>query len=661
MSYSPSRLVRVAILAGIGSSPLISDLRAQSSVGDGTHPALTYRLTPAVQGPLPECKVNSECNDGDGCTVDECLGGTCFNTSVQGNLCGGTAACNGQPCVGGFCDCVEQPTLCLELQQVPFPPGENCYLPDTEIEMRVEMGASETPICGAQFFLQYDPAVLDFEEFNVGGGIFVFPVAQFVDEVNGLMDFAIGADPFGGPCEGTNGPATVGTFLFRTLATCNSFGARFRPHNPPTRFASSTGQGICPLGFNPPNCALVDPCVTGEMNVSDEIPQYNCPYPNGTVIDLDFGCATLDPLLFDAIAAFDVCDGQIDPGCTITYYPPCGGELLCPLGSCGTTAAGFCDVPVDIPFNDLRDGGIFPMGRVTFDCLASNGCGLNNTCAFEVRKAPLQTLVVEVELSPTIHPGSAADPLVRCIEFGVSECGDIANPLNNAVPADLTFGLPLNIAGHSTKVVQLPPGNWSCLTAEDPLHTLKATCNLTCVDDFMGVDDQGQPIQFPSAFVASFKGSPELNQLCHWLIGGNLNDDSVIDLLDFIVFIMHQGPAPDASTPCGTVGPNADINGDGLVNVIDFSFIAINFILTDKDPCEVICTPPPAASVTPARMSVTVPDLYRMGMGHMAGADLDRDGVVDLTDIALYMNAAVAEDLSGVDGESLSPARTTRP
>jgi len=37
------------------------------------------------------------------------------------------------------------------------------------------------------------------------------------------------------------------------------------------------------------------------------------------------------------------------------------------------------------------------------------------------------------------------------------------------------------------------------------------------------------------------------------------------------------------------------------------------------------------------RSSVTVRELHRMGLGHLAIADLNGDGVIDATDIALFL------------------------
>ena len=57
---------------------------------------------------------------------------------------------------------------------------------------------------------------------------------------------------------------------------------------------------------------------------------------------------------------------------------------------------------------------------------------------------------------------------------------------------------------------------------------------------------------------------------------GDLQDDAVVDLVDFATFAIcfsGGGPIP-AACPCGV---EADFNGDGLVNLIDFATFAVNF------------------------------------------------------------------------------------
>ena len=88
-------------------------------------------------------------------------------------------------------------------------------------------------------------------------------------------------------------------------------------------------------------------------------------------------------------------------------------------------------------------------------------------------------------------------------------------------------------------------------------------------------------------------------------------------------------------TPCDAAGtPHADVNGDGIVDLLDWSFIQANYLVEATQPgC---CLDNVAAFAVAARTSVSVNQLFRWRLGHLAVADLNRDGHVDDADIALY-------------------------
>ncbi len=183
--------------------------------------------------------------------------------------------------------------------------------------------------------------------------------------------------------------------------------------------------------------------------------------------------------------------------------------------------------------------------------------------------------------------------------------------------------------------------DWSCIEVGDPKHTLRSTSSVECIND--------------EAWYAAFKGSPAISPISHWLIGGNINGDVRIDIADFTAYISavvnigsydsNGDTIPDGSSDCSTSPTeiHADINGDGLISIIDFSFIAINFFGNDKARCEeTICDKgASAAAVSPydtrprARMSVK--ELVDEGLLNAAAADFDGDGFVDIVDMSLYM------------------------
>jgi hypothetical protein len=577
---------------------------------------------------------NLSCVDENPCTIDACCetaGDVIFSNSVGDVTCDASDSCqnvdindiacndlNDCPvgstdCAGGFCVCVANPSLCLEVETDP---GTNCLTGVDEggdVIVNVIKGSGTTAICAAQFFLQYDTSSLDFVSIVPGGGVFNTVSVEFVDEVAGTIDYLVGEDP-GAICLGEKDEALIATITFTNIAACKGDGVCFRPHNPPTRLGAADGEEICPLGHIRPDgtCGLdnnpqAEPCCTGAFSVDSTDPVVTCP-------DIvEFGNADCGKVTryvtWPPITAADNCDGALPVNCTIMHN---GG------------------VNVD---HLLMGGGNFPPGVTTIECSGTvDNCGNSADCSFSVGNSGLNGLHVDVELSPTMDAG----PITRGIEFSVSDCGSIANPEPVTTCADVDFGFPFNIPGHGEAQAKIPPGNWLCIEARDPLHTLNATCDVSCED----IPGKGE------VWYASFKGSKDLSDTCHWLVNGNLNGEDGdgngrIDVLDYVTYLacVANNPNPGEDTPCGTAGPHCDINGDGIVSLLDFAFILVNIFNTDKAGCDAVCSPTVAAGeVGGARESVTVRELVAMGMGaHAAAADVDGNGIVNLTDMALYL------------------------
>jgi hypothetical protein len=119
---------------------------------------------------------------------------------------------------------------------------------------------------------------------------------------------------------------------------------------------------------------------------------------------------------------------------------------------------------------------------------------------------------------------------------------------------------------------------------------------------------------------------------------GNANGDSVIDIFDFGAFVAQRGGQLPLNTDSSSVGPHTDFNassdgaGSGTaadVTNADLSFLAVNFFAVDET-CGAFNSQRPVARVS-------VKDLRRMGLVGQEFADLNGDGWVDTTDIALMM------------------------
>ena len=127
----------------------------------------------------------------------------------------------------------------------------------------------------------------------------------------------------------------------------------------------------------------------------------------------------------------------------------------------------------------------------------------------------------------------------------------------------------------------------------------------------------------PSVVGARYLAAVSLSQ-------GDSNDDDLVDVLDFGMYVADRG-----------VGKNplsrSNFDRNPVVNNADFSFIGLNFLLTG-DACG------GAFNGGAPRERVSVKDLRRAGLGHMVEADINGDGWVDATDMALAMQGIYRRD-----------------
>ena len=532
------------------------------------------------------------CNDGGKCTYDdECDGAeppVCVGLDVNLVACTSSDSCLATTgvawdCVAGYCECIEFPPLTFVKIQ---PPVNNCYEEQEKVYVNVHVGIS-TAFYGAQFTVKYDPTCLDFV--SIAGLApydgWTAPGMPMVDEPSGTIFHVVGVDPFAPPDPtdpSLTGNSDIAALSFNKIGDCNEC-------------------NLCFGGQNPVNTYLVD--VEGQAILVD-------PYCSKDILDLDhLWLKVPDDITVNADCDFDSAEVYWDA-------PTAGTD--CPVGDLVPVCWGSHEGGYQYPQSVVQNGGEMPQGVSTFECYVdSPRCGQRLTDGWTVTVSDQQTFDVTVQLQPLI----AAAELSRCIKFELfSDC--VTDPIVFSKP--LVFGGLWDWTGHFTDTFKYDKGQYACMTARDQLHTLRGCAMVECIDGI---------------YYVVFKGDPLLGG--NWLIGGNLDgfkkdvpeaSHDVIDILDFGMFVgEYTEDYGTGDTTCATAGPHADINGDGEVDTLDFAFIEDNFLAHSKDCC---CGG--VASIV-GRTEVSVRELRLMGMGDLAVADLNRDGLVNMDDMTAFL------------------------
>jgi len=308
----------------------------------------------------------------------------------------------------------------------------------------------------------------------------------------------------------------------------------------------------------------------------------------------------------------------------------------------------------------------FPPGVTTITWTATDDCGNASQCIQTVT-VNASSINVEVEMNgaPTLTDpdgmGSEPPQLNRCITFEVFSCSPTVTSetvnLSMKFVEDMYATMPNKFRYVATGAICVPfptGSSISCVTARDRLHTLRSRVR---PDDGMGNPD-GLTGSAPS-YTARFIGTradelarpappdetPHPTSLVgHRLVGGNLNDDEFVDILDFGTWAGQFGLMfGTGDTTCSTVGPHSDISGDGEVEAFgDFSYITKAFLMFREANCcglaNVMAGPnDPAGGRGRARpvTRISVQDLHARGMSAAVAGDINYDGWVDMNDVML--------------------------
>jgi hypothetical protein len=605
-------------------------------------------------------------DDVNPCTADLCESGTCVHVAAEefpayagDPACGSDADCQvydgSWTCNTGTGACVCAVVVCIEVEEMTRGLGvdpDDCVDYGAPVVAKVVLGSGGA--VGVQGRVEWDPTKLVFNGIEPGFDCDVDSVfINFIDDPvigeEGWVFFAVDAGepqiscPGPGDLTGCPSYATECRYdpiyddyfcwpvaaesLPDTAAACLYFDTIECEHG---RLCLCEEDEFGYVGgkHDPPDCNPHDFRIVNAGGA--QVPWQECP---------DDPCADVVPDTQIAITCPDDINQTADCHETTAMV-----EWDCPVATdeCGVVGPIICecnpllDSP-ECPDEDengvvdwLEDcGGEFPQGSWLFHCSVEDlECEDTAECYWTVTVNDETFLDVFVQLSPNMDPG----PFTRCIEF---QLWTACSPLIVGDPfcVEMEFGGDYHGPGKAEDLIKVPKGQYMCLTARDPAHTLRSS-------DFIECDEE------TGMFMAEFKDDPFFGG--NWLINGNLDgtrtadtgSPRAIDIIDYGVFVSQFLTAQDINMTCpvdctASLWPShADINADGFVDDIDFSFISINFLEYDKDAC---C--PERAAIEPGLTSITLREAKRMGLD-LSDADLNGDNVVDLNDMAAFMGGA---------------------
>jgi hypothetical protein len=165
--------------------------------------------------------------------------------------------------------------------------------------------------------------------------------------------------------------------------------------------------------------------------------------------------------------------------------------------------------------------------------------------------------------------------------------------------------------------IQFTGGNGAILDAQLPIRSA-----YSCAQ----IQDAGRTLAAVRAL--AIVGRKYVAQGGFSLIGGDSNADNKIDILDFGMLVTDLG---FGKTPTS----RSNFDRDNRVGNGDFSFVGINFLRIGER-----CSAGFDGEQPITRISVK--ELRRRGMGEIAAGDLNGDGWVDTTDVAIAMQGGIA-------------------
>jgi len=266
------------------------------------------------------------------------------------------------------------------------------------------------------------------------------------------------------------------------------------------------------------------------------------------------------------------------------------------------TASNNCDPAVAVVRTVTLAGGAtsstwparFPVGVSTVTWTATDAGGNVATATRTYTVANYQLATIDVNLGTLVPAGITFNQDIR-LRLSSGDVVTVTVPFNRNDGAVIDAQIPVR-------------DDYTCITAKDAGHTLA------------------------NAQTLAVSGTKYVTSAAFSLRAGDSNDDNMVDILDFGVFVSDRGAGKNASS-------RSNFNRDQFVNNADFGSISLNF-LQAGDTCAGGFFDGGDQPI--ARISVK--ELRRRGLGELEQADINMDGWVDQIDIGLAMQGQYRRD-----------------
>jgi len=229
----------------------------------------------------------------------------------------------------------------------------------------------------------------------------------------------------------------------------------------------------------------------------------------------------------------------------------------------------------------------WPCGTTTVTWLAVDACGRQSTATTSTTVTATNLVNVTVSYAGSGYAAS----MTRCIDIQIG---------SQLIRQLMTFA-----HGTATATIEVPFAVYGCATIDDSLHSVVSR---------VGVSIDG------TRYRISASGADALRN-------GDLDNDNVINVVDWAIYVVRDGMSMPVNTDCSTTGFHPDFNGSGTVTAADGAFITSNLLFVGSTPCGT------SGLQAPPLTRITVDELAAIIGPDAVLADLNGDGVVDVGDM----------------------------